>query len=295
MQRRASNELRKFRAQSRVAEELLALSSRPNFKRTPFGLADLTTDSGLTKLQIIVDNCACLPAHVYTTSTDQVGSRHEQSNMSTEKVVITKNVQDPLMEGLRLQLSGYCLISIIRNGGLLLHGDPKAGLVQVGEKKFAFSTDGELNEFVKAPKDSLIALEMMAIMMPQLVNILGLQREPQFSHLAIPNILELVNKQQLRHEFSTQTAAHIQPEHQFDEETLFKRALQLANKRTHSTQTVFSHLHRDSYSQVCLPRDKSTQSLFGKGTTMPKKLKYFENLRGPPYFKFNVVDIVLDV
>ena len=51
------------------------------------------------------------------------------------------------MEGLRLQLNGYCLITILKKGGLLLHGDPKAGIAQVGENSFSFANTDCLNEY----------------------------------------------------------------------------------------------------------------------------------------------------
>lgn len=105
------------------------------------------------------------------------------------KVTVIKadDVQNALLEAFELQLNGYCAISVIRNQGILLQGDPKAGLVRVGEKYFAFSTPHALNEFVKAPISSLRAVEMMATMLPHLVNILGLQHESCLSCLAIPH------------------------------------------------------------------------------------------------------------
>ena len=51
------------------------------------------------------------------------------------------------MEGVRLQLNGYCLITILKKGGLLLYGDPKAGIAQVGENSFLFANTDCLNEY----------------------------------------------------------------------------------------------------------------------------------------------------
>ncbi|KAH7447756.1 hypothetical protein KP509_01G119800 [Ceratopteris richardii] len=297
LQKRASAEFRKFRSQSRVVEQIFILSNKPNFKRTPIGIAELKTSCGLSKIKVLADYCDFLPAHVYSSTSLQaeIPEPSVMSNRTMEDIVIIDGKEASYMRSTRLYLNGFCLMSIILNGGLLQLGDPKAGLVRIGDKNYTFSTNSALNQFVNSPASYLDALEKMVIAMPQLINTLGLQREPKFAQLAISKVLELVNKRPLRQEFGTQTTTHIQQEHQFDEDTLFLRSKELESKQTHSTQTCGSHFSRDSSSQVWLPRDKSTQSLFGKGTTMPLRLKYFENLRGPPDFKFNPVDILLDV
>ncbi|KAI5078260.1 hypothetical protein GOP47_0005931 [Adiantum capillus-veneris] len=327
LQKRALTELRKFMAQSRVAEELLALSTKPGYKRTPLGLAALKTDRGVSKIQIMADNCNFLPPDIFTTTSCEV-ERLDTSNVSygnPENIVIIDGKEVSSTKNTKLHLNGFCPMTIVCHGGLLLLGDLKAGLVQIGDKAYSFATTCHFKEFAKSPIHYLRALEKMVIAMPQLINMLGLQTEPKFAQLAIPNnstpkersliievstrslgttaassfpkskILDVVNKKPLQHDFATQTSTHIQTEHEFDRDTLFLRMKELENKQTHSTQTCNSHFYRDSCSQVWLPRDKSTQSLFGKGTTMPIKLKFFENLRGPPHFKFNPVDILLDV
>jgi hypothetical protein len=72
LQRNASKELRRLRVQTEVVQELCTLSNKPAFKRTPVGLAGITTDFGFSKLEIIVDNCGFLPPKVYTTNVAQV-------------------------------------------------------------------------------------------------------------------------------------------------------------------------------------------------------------------------------
>lgn len=85
----------------------------------------------------------------------KVGSKHEASilsNESIEKVVIVDGKDASTIKCLRLQLNGFCLMSIIHHGGLLVNGDPKAGLVQVGEKTYSFSTYSYMNEYVSSPQ-----------------------------------------------------------------------------------------------------------------------------------------------
>ena len=77
------------------------------------------------------------------------------------------------MEGLRLQLNGYCLITILKKGGLLLHGDPKAGIAQIGENSFLFANTDCLNEYagclvsnVKYVGETLYTPEFFIFQMP---------------------------------------------------------------------------------------------------------------------------------
>ncbi|MCO5558493.1 hypothetical protein L7F22_012077 [Adiantum nelumboides] len=227
LQKKALTELRKFMAQSKVAEELLARSSKPGYKRTPLGLAALKTDYGLSKIRIMADYCSFLPPNIFTTTSPSSAVEMLYApngrSVNPEKIVIIDGKEVSTTKINRLHLNGFCMMSIVCHGGVLLPGDPKAGFVQVGDKTYAFSTTYYFTEFIKSPLDYIIALEKVAIAMPQLVNLLGLQREPKFARLAIPNILDLVNKKPLTHDFATQTSTHIQPEHEFDRDTFFLR------------------------------------------------------------------------
>jgi hypothetical protein len=72
-------------------------------------------------------------------------NRNEASINCTSNVRVLKDLR---VEGSQLQLNGYCLMTILNKGTLLLHGDPKAGIAQVGEKNFVFSNADCLNEYV---------------------------------------------------------------------------------------------------------------------------------------------------
>eukprot|EP00249_Psilotum_nudum_P005989 c19376_g1_i4 orf=473-1426(-) len=169
------------------------------------------------------------------------------------------------------------------------------GLAFLPDEISASNFDQTGNMFMKAPFHFLEMVYRVAIMLPQLVNLLKLQQETPFFYLAISDVIDAVTEPPLLCDFSTQTENHILPLHQWNDETLYKRALQLAGKKTHSTQTNNSHFHQDTDVQVWQLKEKATQSKFCKGTSMPKRVKYFENLCGPPDCKFNAMDIMLEV
>jgi hypothetical protein len=82
---------------------------------------------------------------IYAFFTQVQPNRNEASTSCTSNVRVLKDLR---VEGSQFQLNGYCLMTILNKGALLLHGDHKAGIAQVGEKKFVFSNADCLNEYV---------------------------------------------------------------------------------------------------------------------------------------------------
>eukprot|EP01018_Ginkgo_biloba_P017456 Gb_05840 [translate_table: standard] len=68
LQRSISDEYRALQAYSRAAVSLLSLSREPAFQRTPTGISRLSSNYGLAKLRIVINNCEFLPAEIYSTN-----------------------------------------------------------------------------------------------------------------------------------------------------------------------------------------------------------------------------------
>ena len=91
---------------------------------------------------------------------------------------------------------------------------------------------------------------------------------------------------------------HIEPKYDWNEWSLRRKAIQLANlhtKRTHSTQTNQSHFRRESESQVYLPKSGVTQTATDRGTRAVQHLQYVSGLRGHPDQEMNVVKVSVDL
>ena len=91
---------------------------------------------------------------------------------------------------------------------------------------------------------------------------------------------------------------HIEPKYDWNEWSLRRKAIQLANlhtKRTHSTQTNQSHFRRESETQVYLPKSGVTQTATDRGTRPVVHLSYISGLRGHPDQEMSVVKVDVDV
>ena len=81
---------------------------------------------------------------------------------------------------------------------------------------------------------------------------------------------------------------------------LRRQVLKLANlqsKATHSAQTATSGFRRHAETQYWVPKTSTSQTPYGKGQSMAKKLRYIKGLRGDPVStkKMNVVSLELDL
>jgi len=100
----------------------------------------------------------------------------------------------------------------------------------------------------------------------------------------------------------TQTPTHfvekrIDPKYDWNEWSLRRKALQLANlhtKKTCSTQTNMSHFRRENETQVYLPKSGVTQTARERGTKPVKHLQYISGLRGHPDQEMKVVKVEVD-
>lgn len=91
---------------------------------------------------------------------------------------------------------------------------------------------------------------------------------------------------------------HIDPKYDWNEWSLRRKAIQLANlhtKRTHGSQTVVSQFRRESEAQVYLPKSGVTQTATERGTAPKKHMQFVKGLRGHPDQEMEVVKVDIDI
>lgn len=279
-----SEERKVLHAHARAAAHLLSMTNRPPFVLTP------TT---WKKLMLRIKNYEFIPNKVEFR--DQPANDVLEAPLPKKAIRIKEaQVQDVLLRGLELKFAGYCPVTLSTTDGLLLHGNPDMGLIQVDDVLvacydldafFGFETD-----FAKYMNEAFKLVKRM----PQLVHILGLQATPPFTELSIPAILQTL-MEPLPSEFGTQTDVHMYEEHRWDEETLHLRKLQLSTKLTHSTQTDVSHFRRKNDTQVWLPKEKWTQGAKSRGTSMFRRVRFMQNLIRQPKQKFYMVNVTYEL
>jgi len=104
---------------------------------------------------------------------------------------------------------------------------------------------------------------------------------------AVP-VLEAQDGPPVMRDAATETPTHfvvkrIDPRYDWNEWSLRRKALQLANlrkARTVSQQCNLSHFRRENDTQVYLPRTKGTQTGVSRGTNPPRVHRYITGLRG---------------
>mmetsp|Transcript_10746 Transcript_10746/g.29816 ORF Transcript_10746/g.29816 Transcript_10746/m.29816 type:complete len:158 (-) Transcript_10746:398-871(-) len=88
------------------------------------------------------------------------------------------------------------------------------------------------------------------------------------------------------------------PNYEWNEWALRRRALQLANlrnKKTTSSQTNASALRREQETQVYLPKEGSTMTPVSTGTSVPVSKSYIAGLRGGTESRVEMVNLTYDM
>lgn len=203
---------------------------------------------------------------------------------------------------LPLEYQGFCPWTCVERGGLLLPGDPSLGVVQYQNAYHVFVNERALGEFMIRPHRYVRGLRRLAAKQPALIYLLRLQDD--FPKLNLSSLLKLCREfreglaasrvhpllappgsQKVDASTSTPTHfvdKHIDPHYDWNEWSLRRKALQLANLRhcrTVSCQTQLSHFRREADAQVYLPTDTTTQTAKEQGTNPPRVTTYFAGLR----------------
>ena len=224
---------------------------------------------------------------------------------------------------LPLEYQGFCPWTISQRAGLLLPGKPALGVIQYNGKYYVFAHEVALNVFLSDPEKFKNGLKNVAMKNPELIHLLRLTEEfPNAAiskimgnmgqinnrgNSALSNTGELDQSRvggttpltrdgipigfsapAEKKDQSTETPTHfieknIDPNYSWNEWSLRRRALQIANLRkckTTSQQTDLSQMRRDIDTQVYLKREKDTQTRTSTGTSAPREVTYIRGLRG---------------
>jgi len=199
-----------------------------------------------------------------------------------------------------MSMGGFCPVTIVKRNGILVPIDPSHGYLEYKDRLYGCASKDELNEFAASPEEYLKETHLIVKKTPELIALLNL--EDDFPGNTVLRAVELM-KDPLGCEFGVQCPTHfvekhIDPQYDWNEWSLRRKALQLANirqKKTHSMQTDASHFRRDTETQVYHMKTSSTNTAVNKGQSMPRKVKYVQGLRGGPDVQVNVVTLDLDL
>ena len=210
----------------------------------------------------------------------------------------------------RLDLEGFCLYTAVQRDGLLLPASPTA--VALFRNRYYGFVDAEARDaFVGAPAKYHAAVLSVAKRMPELIHMLRLQE-----HFPAASIAEIMRQNAqaqmgssiLSHvrsytDSASQTPTHfveknIDPDYDWNEWGLRRRALHLANlrqKATKSMQTTGgSAFRREVETQVYVPVEGGTQTGVTTGTNPPVSRNYIAGLRGAPDEQMSLVNLTID-
>ncbi|NXY64345.1 CF206 protein, partial [Callaeas wilsoni] len=190
---------------------------------------------------------------------------------------------------LLIQYHGFCAHSIGVKG-LTLPGNPAIGILKHKEKYYVFSSKEAAYIFAQDP-DKFIQLNVeKAKKYAELIQLLELRH--QFEYLVPYAQARNANKCSMKPppkcDSGTQTDTHILPptivrSYEWNEWELRRKAIKLANLRrklTHAMQTDLSHMRRENFTQVYLPKDVGTQTKRDNSSNVPKPQIFLKGLRG---------------
>ncbi|NWX54198.1 CF206 protein, partial [Promerops cafer] len=190
---------------------------------------------------------------------------------------------------LLIQYHGFCAHSIGVKG-ITLPGNPAIGILKHKEKYYVFSSKEAAYIFAQDP-DKFIQLNIeKAKKYAELIQLLELHH--QFEYLVPHGQARKASKASMKpppkHDSGTQTDTHILPptivrSYEWNEWELRRKAIKLANLRrklTHAMQTDLSHMRRENFTQVYLPKDVGTQTKRDDSSNVPKPQIFLKGLRG---------------
>ncbi|XP_071404819.1 cilia- and flagella-associated protein 206 isoform X1 [Pithys albifrons albifrons] len=190
---------------------------------------------------------------------------------------------------LAIQYRSFCAHAIGVKG-LTLPGNPALGILKHKGKCYVFSSKEAAYTFAQDP-DKFIQLNVeKAKEYAELIQLLELHH--QFEYLLPHAQARIADKCLMKPiakcDSSTQTDTHILPptivrSYEWNEWELRRKAIKLANLRrnlTHSMQTDLSHMKRENFTQVYLPKAVSTQTKRDNSSNVPKPQIFLKGLRG---------------
>lgn len=231
---------------------------------------------------------------------------------------ITAQSAPDLFMQLPMEYQGFCAWTVVHRAGLLLPGNPNVGLLRYKGRYYSFVNARAMLNFFEDPEKYVVGVMQEGQRHPELIHLLRIQ--DSFPYSAISSFIEgyghrpefksmFDDAPNVRVDAGTDTPTHfiekhIDPTYDWNEWSLRKKAIQLANlrnKSTHSTQTHLSHFKREAETQVALPKvlpdgsmaGVSTQTGITKGTNTTIIRQHTTHLRGQYDSKPHVVSVNL--
>ncbi|NWS69385.1 CF206 protein, partial [Crotophaga sulcirostris] len=212
---------------------------------------------------------------------ETMGTRVNVSDFENQEWLFPETINN--FDQLLIEYHGFCAHAIGVKG-LPLPGNPAIGILKYKERCYVFSSKEAAYIFAQDP-DKFIQLNVeKAKEHVELIQLLKLPH--QLVHPAPSALVGM--KPTTGCDGATQTDTHILPptivkSYEWNEWTMRKRALELANlrrKSTHGIQTNLSHMRRESSTQIYLPKDVSTQTKRDNSSNVPRPQIFLKGLRG---------------
>lgn len=193
---------------------------------------------------------------------------------------------------IKLEYQGFCIVTLLNKRGLLVSGRP-AVVAKYNEKYMVFCTHQCLQEFIDAPQKYIDELNEYVKENSYLINLLNMTEEFPNGNLA--NMFRDKESTAFKYKNSKvlidvgcQTVDHIHekgyidPDYEWNEWDLKKKAIQLANimkKKTVSCQTLLSHFRRENETQVYPLKDSEVNTTVNRGTNLSIPKSYAVGFR----------------
>ncbi|KAM5165315.1 cilia- and flagella-associated protein 206 [Mantella aurantiaca] len=193
-------------------------------------------------------------------------------------------------ERLPIQYRGFCGYTVATKDGLLLPGNSNIGILKHRERYYIFSSKEAASMFALDPDHYISLIGEKAKQCAELIQLLELHQ--QFASIAPYSQAQATEKLLMKPitkcNSGTQTDTHfmesnIVKSYEWNEWELRRKAIKLTNLRqkvTHSMQTHGSHMRRENFTQVYLPKQTSTQTKQDNASNVPKPQVFLAGLRG---------------
>ncbi|XP_027551512.1 cilia- and flagella-associated protein 206 isoform X2 [Neopelma chrysocephalum] len=218
---------------------------------------------------------------------ETMGTRVNVSDFKNQEWLFPETTDN--FDQLLIQYHSFCAHAIGVKG-LTLPGNPAIGILKHKAKCYVFSSKEAACTFAQDP-DKFIQLNVeKAKEYAELIQLLELhhQFEYLFPHAQARIADKCLMKPTAKCDSSTQTDTHILPptivrSYEWNEWELRRKAIKLANLRrklTHAMQTDLSHMKRENFTQVYLPKAVGTQTKRDNSSNVPRPQIFLKGLRG---------------
>ncbi|XP_063773005.1 cilia- and flagella-associated protein 206 [Pseudophryne corroboree] len=169
-------------------------------------------------------------------------------------------------------------------------GNPSIGILKHRERYYVFSSKDDAYMFAQDPDHYINLIGEKAKQCAEMIQLLELYQ--QFASITPYSqghaAEKLLMKPITKCNSGTQTDTHILETnivklYEWNEWELRRKAIKLTNLRqkvTHSMQTHYSHMRRENFTQVYLPKQVGTQTKRDNSSNVPKPQVFLSGLRG---------------